>query len=353
MSTDALVPYGWDERVATLYASLPAPSASSSSSSERTPARVVRVERSACACMTPSHGERLAVASPLPAVGDWVALRAADDESYVVDHVLERRSALTRQDPGVDNSQQVLAANVDVVVIVAPLDRLRVARIERELLLAWESGARPVVVLTKADLADDAAQAEDDVRRRLVGTEVVLTSSRTGLGVGDVAALLQPNLTAVLFGPSGAGKSTLANALLGDDVLETGEVRAGDRRGRHTTTSRHLLPLPSGGVLIDTPGLRALPLWSGDEGLSATFADVEELAASCRFADCQHEGEPSCAVNAAIDAGELDGDRVSSYRKLLREVAFAERAHDLQARLAEKQRWKAIQKANRDRPPKR
>ena len=314
----ALVPYGWDDRVATLFASL------ERVVEDAAPARVVRVERGACAVQT-EGGERVAatVRTMPAAVGDWVVVRPSDDRSrsMVVDAIVPRWSALTRQGSEHDHDEQVLAANVDVVVIMAPLDRLRIARLERELLVAWESGAVPLVVLTKADLDADASSSLEMVRARLVGTDVVLTSAVTGDGVADVGAQLQPNRTAVLFGPSGAGKSTLANALLGEEVLATGAVREDDRRGRHTTTSRHLLPLPGGGVLIDTPGLRAIGIWSGDDGLAAAFADIIELAESCRFRDCQHDREPSCAVLAAVEAGDLDAARFASYQKLHREVA--------------------------------
>lgn len=260
-----------------------------------------------------STGDRLAV-------GDWVAVRIVDEDTRRVHAVLPRRSTLRRQDPGSGQAEQLLAANVDLVLIVAPLDRLRVSRVERELLVAWESGARPVVVLSKADVAEDAAAAADAMARRTGGAEVVTTSARSGEGIDRISALLRPNLTAVLFGPSGAGKSSLANALLGDEVLATGEVRDADHRGRHTTTSRQLVPLPGGGVLIDTPGIRSIGVWGGEEGLSAAFADVQELAMACRFRDCRHEREPGCAVSDAVARGALDPARLDSYRKLLGEV---------------------------------
>lgn len=260
-----------------------------------------------------STGDRLAV-------GDWVAVRIVDEDTRLVHAVLPRRSTLRRQDPGSGQAEQLLAANVDLVLIVAPLDRLRVSRVERELLVAWESGARPVVVLSKADVAEDAAAAADAMARRTGGAEVVTTSARSGEGIDRISALLRPNLTAVLFGPSGAGKSSLANALLGDEVLATGEVRDADHRGRHTTTSRQLVPLPGGGVLIDTPGIRSIGVWGGEEGLSAAFADVQELAMACRFRDCRHEREPGCAVSDAVARGALDPARLDSYRKLLGEV---------------------------------
>ena len=254
------------------------------------------------------------------AVGDWVAVRVVDEETRLVHAVLPRRSALTRQDPGDEHSEQLLAANLDLVLIVAPLDRLRIARIERELLVAWDSGAQPVVVLSKADVAEDVDAVLADLNDRVTGADIVATSARTGAGVAQISAMLQPNKTAVLFGPSGAGKSSLANALLGDEVLATGAVREGDQRGRHTTTSRQLVPLPGGGVLIDTPGIRSISVWGGEEGLSAAFADIEELAEECRFRDCHHDREPGCAVRAAVERGDLHAERFASYRKLVGEV---------------------------------
>lgn len=314
----ALAPYGWDARVEARMAS----AVSEGLVPGGVPGRVVRVEKGGCFVRTPA-GERLAVTDGAAAVGDWV-LAADDGSTLVVAHVVDRWSALVRHDPETA-TRQVLAANVDLVLIVAPLDRLRLARLERELLLAWESGARPLVVLTKADIVRDAARAGRDVASRMTGVEVVVTSSVTGAGVDDVARALQPNRTAVLFGASGAGKSTLANALIGDDVLATGAVREGDKRGRHTTTSRQLVPLARGGVLIDTPGLRSLSIWQSEDGLAAVFGDLEEMATGCRFSDCRHDAEPGCAITQALQAGDVDAGRVTSYLKLLREVEDLDR----------------------------
>lgn len=242
---------------------------------------------------------------------------------------------------------QVLAANLDLVLVTAPGDRLRAARVEREVAMAWEGGAQPVVLVTKADLAD--ADEVLALRERLVGVDVVATSGVTGEGVEEVERLLRPHRTAVLLGPSGAGKSTLANALLGEERLAVAAVRATDARGRHTTTSRQLVVVPGGGVLIDTPGLRSLALSGGGDGVAAAFADVEALAAGCRFGDCAHEDEPGCAVAEAASSGALDRDRLASYRKLLREVAFEERRADPRARKEHVRVWKARAKENRKR----
>ena len=329
LSQGALLPFGWSERVLALFNALP--------DSRLDPARVVRVERSNCVAVFADGTERLLHAAVLPAVGDWVAVR--DD---VVRDVLPRWSTLARTDPA--GGVQVLAANVDLVVITAPADRLSPARVERELAVAWDSGAQPVVALTKIDLGDD--DVAGNLQNRLVGVEVIPTSVVTGHGVAELAERLRPHRTAVLLGPSGAGKSTLANALLGADVLATGEVRAADQRGRHTTTSRQLVAVPGGGVLIDTPGLRSLGL-AGDVPIEHAFPEIDELARACRFSDCRHEVEPDCAVLAAVEDGALDADRLASFRKLKREVAADARRSDPLLRKAELSTWKAITKSMR------
>ena len=261
----ALIPYGWDGRVAALVAEVLHPGC--------VPARVVRVELDRCIVVA-DDGEHPARARALPAVGDWVAARVTADDTAVA-AVAPRWSELARRDP--DGRTQVLAADVDLVLVTAPVDRLSPARVERETAIAWDSGARPVVLVTKCDLAPGGLV--DDLRRRLVGVDVVATSVVTGDGVDEVRAALRPARTAVLLGPSGGGKSSLANRLLGGERLATGAVRPGDRRGRHTTTARQLLVVPSGGVLIDTPGLRSLSLPADHGGVAAAFPDVEALAA--------------------------------------------------------------------------
>jgi ribosome biogenesis GTPase len=277
-------------------------------------------------------------AQVLPAVGDWVAAAGS-----VVVAVVPQWSALTRADPA-GNGLQVLAANVDVVAITAPADRLSPARVERELAAAWDSGAQPLVILTKADLADPTTA--ENLATRLVGADVIATSAATGAGVDEFRRRLQPCRTAVLLGPSGAGKSTLANALLGEDILATGDVRDGDRRGRHTTTSRQLVAVPGGGVLIDTPGLRSLAL-AGEVEIGQAFPEIEALAGGCRFGDCTHTVEPGCAVIAAAGDGGLDPARLESYRKLQREMAAEARRTDPLARKAQLSEWKSVMKSVR------
>jgi ribosome biogenesis GTPase / thiamine phosphate phosphatase len=326
----ALTDYGWTDRVAALFGEY--------ADAGLCLARVVRVERSLCVAVLPDGTDRPLPAAVLPAVGDWIAT-----DGQAVRAVLPQWSALTRADPS-GGGLQVLAANLDVVIVTAPADRLSPARVERELALAWDGGAQPLVAVTKSDL--DGGRSADRLRDRLVGADVVEVSAATGVGVEAVATRLRPSRTAVLLGPSGAGKSTLANALAGAGVLATGAVREADHRGRHTTTSRQLIVLPGGGVLIDTPGLRSLGL-GRDVELGPAFPDVEEWSARCRFADCQHEVEPGCAVAAAVEAGDLAADRLASFRKLQREVAAEARRTDPLLRKAELSIWKARAKSAR------
>ena len=305
-SVHPLAPVGWSDRVQVLFAAL--------AEDGLVPARVVSVERGWCRIATPT-GER-SLPFPGTAVGDWVAL-----DGDTVHDVLPRWSTLERVDPG--GGSQVLAANLDIVLIAAPADRLSSARVERELVIAWDSGARPVVVLTKLDVAPPGAAEE--LTDRLVTVDVIATSAVSGDGLDAIRALLVHPVTAAFLGPSGAGKSTLINALLGEDRLAVGSVRDEDQRGRHTTTSRQLVPLPSGGSLIDMPGLRSLGTDASDDAVAATFSDIDELASGCRFADCTHDVEPGCAVIAATVAGTLDPERLASYRKLQRETTFERR----------------------------
>jgi ribosome biogenesis GTPase len=283
------------------------------------------------------------VGGELPAVGDWVAIRG-----MTIQAVLGRRSAFRRKSAGFDSVDQVLAANVDTVFLLNGLDTdFSVRRIERYLTTAWESGAQPVVVLTKADLCTDLSRPLAQTNSVAIGAPVIPLSNLTGEGLDAVGQHLAPGRTIVLLGSSGVGKSTLLNRLAGDEVMRTAPV-AEDGTGRHTTTHRELIRLPGGGLVIDTPGLRELQLWQGD--LDTSFQDVQLLAAECRFRDCAHTHEPGCAVLAAVDGGRLELDRLRSWRKLQRELEAIAARTDRRLRRERKRRWK--QHARSIRKPK-
>ena len=270
----------------------------------------------------------------LPAVGDWVALR---DET--IHAVLPRRTAFLRKVAWSQTEAQVLAANLDCVFVVTGLDDdFSVRRLERYLTLAWESGASPAVVLTKADLCDDPLARLLEAEQVALGVPAHVVSNVTGEGIDELAPYLAPAQTIALLGSSGVGKSTLANRLLGGEVQATKEL-AGDGTGRHTTTARELLRLPGGALLVDTPGLREIQLWDADEGIQEAFADIDELAVDCRFNDCAHMREPGCAVQAAIDEGRLPRERLQSYRALQRELKRLAMKQDARMRSEERKKW--------------
>lgn len=288
-----------------------------------------------------------------PVTGDWVACAVRPDESAATIHALMPRTSLfVRKQAGPAQAAQAVAANVDLALLVASLNGdLNPRRLERYLAVAWESGATPVVVLTKADDCADVEAAVAEVERIAIGVEVHAVSAVTGQGLDAVAALLRPGRTAVLLGSSGVGKSTLVNALAGKALMAVGEIRAHDERGRHTTTHREPILLPSGALMLDTPGMRELGLWDAEAGLAATFGDVEReievLAAGCRYRDCGHRKEPGCAVRAAVEDGRLDEGRWKSWVKLQRELAHLDRREDPAAAAAHRKRWISISKANR------
>jgi ribosome biogenesis GTPase / thiamine phosphate phosphatase len=304
-----LIALGFTDRWAALLGDAPPGSV---------PARVLRDDRGAVVAAGAGWEGRLPLPRDLkPVAGDWVAVR---DDAVVA--VLERATAVARSRP--DGAPQVLAANVDLVGVVHGLDiPLNRRRLERGVVLAWESGATPIVLLTKADLAAEVDAAVADAERSAPGVDVLTISSVDGRGLTGLTGLLQPNRTLALIGASGAGKSSLVNALLGRDQIATAAVRPGDRKGRHTTTHRELVVLPGGGVLLDTPGLRALTLGAVDDGIALTFPEIDELAAGCRFADCTHEHEPGCAVADALAAGALDEDRHEGWRRVRKEADIA------------------------------
>ncbi|MDQ0771239.1 ribosome biogenesis GTPase [Pseudarthrobacter defluvii] len=305
--------------------------------------RVVRVDRTLL--LIASGDGLLHLPYPLSGeaavTGDWVWIgpnRAGDRQILAV---LPRRSELSRKRAFEDSSEeQILAANMDTVGVVVPVDRpLTHNRLERTLVAAWDSGATPLVIITKADLAQVADDVVGKVILQAAGVDVVTTSAETGDGIDELMSRIPPGGTIVLLGPSGAGKSTLINALVGREVQPTGEVRSGDFKGKHTTTSRELVPLSNGTVLMDTPGVRGFGLFDAEEGLGGMFGDIQELAAGCRFTDCAHGNEPGCAVREAIDGGVLTERRWNSYLKMQRELAALARRSDVAAQRAYHREW--------------
>ncbi|WP_406724784.1 ribosome small subunit-dependent GTPase A [Streptomyces sp. GD-15H] len=338
-----LAAYGWDEEWADAFAPYEAEGLLAG--------RVVRVDRGQCDVVTADGTVRADTAfvtphDPLRVVctGDWVAVEPAGDTPRYVRAYLPRRTAFVRSTSSKRSEGQILAANVDHAVIAVSLAvELDLARIERFLALAWESGAQPVVVLTKADLVPDAATLAhlvQDVETTAPGVPVLAVSARDGGGGLDVLAAVASGGTSVLIGLSGAGKSTLANVLLGEDVMDVRAARDVNGKGRHTTTTRNLLALPGGGVLIDTPGLRGVGLWDAGSGVGQVFSEIEELAGGCRFHDCAHESEPGCAVLEAVETGALPERRLESYRKLLRENQRIVAKTDARLRAEIRKEWK-------------
>lgn len=279
-----------------------------------------------------------------PAVGDWTAVELRDQGSAAQIHeVLPRRSQFVRKLAGKKVAEQVIAANVDVALLVSALDGdFNPRRIERYLTQCWESGAKPVIVLNKADVCESPQEKIEAMEKIAMGVSVCAVSAKTGQGFDELNKNLVRGETIVLLGSSGVGKSTIVNRLLGSAMQDVQEVRESDSRGRHTTTTRELFVLPGGALLMDTPGLRELQLWDADEGVSQTFADIESLARRCRFGNCGHNGEPGCAVQSAIDSGNLDIARLENWRKLERELAFLKRKVDPEASHNEKQRIKKL-----------
>jgi ribosome biogenesis GTPase len=322
-----LVPLGWSDRWVALLDEVARP--------EAVPGRVIRHDGSRVLVALPEPSS-LAVGPGVeaPVVGDWVAVV---DDTVVA--VLPRVSLLRRRDSHAD-AEQALAANVDAVLIVCGLDRpVRAGKLQRVAALAWDAGAVPVVVLTKADLAGATDEIVAEVRAAVQEVDVLVVSATDGTGLEDVRAAARDR-TVVLLGESGAGKSTLVNALVGDEVAATGAVRAGDSKGRHTTTTRQLHPLPGGGVLLDSPGIRAVGMWVDPDAVDAVFPDIEALGADCRFRDCAHDEEPGCAVRAAVASGVLTAERFDAWRSLRREAVQA--AESVREKRQKNRQWGRI-----------
>ena len=338
LETNQLGRYGWTDAVSTRFTHL--------LHDELVPARVIRVDRGECDAITPTGQVRARVLDLQLCTGDWVTIGDRGGAPTVV-QLVPRHTAITRSSASARSEAQVLAANVDTVLVVTALDGdVDLGRIERMLALAWEGGAQPVVVLTKADAAEDIDDALVNVRSVAPGATVLAVSAATGEGLEILTAVLDG--TVVLIGPSGAGKSTLANALLGEDRLATNAVRDVDGKGRHTTVHRELFPLPSGGTLIDTPGLRGVGLWDATAGIEKVFSDVEGFAELCRFNDCAHNAEPGCAVVDAIDRGLLAPRRLESYRKLVRENEWVASRTDARMRAERTREFKVQTRAMRE-----
>ena len=340
---------GWDDHFAAAYAPF--------DRSDARPGRVLRVDRGVCTVLTPQGADRASLgggvmaqaaadAVNLPCAGDWVVVRDWPDRRTTIEAVLPRRTTIMRRTADKDSTAQVLAANMDTAAVIEPLDSgPDLGRIERLLALAWDSGAEPLVVLTKADVTAYPEAVREQVLQIAPGVQVIAVSSDTGLGLDELRPHVAEGRTLALLGRSGAGKSTLVNALAGATVMVTQGVRRVDGKGRHTTTYRALVPIPGGGAILDTPGLRGVGLLDGSAGLVAAFADVDALALRCKFADCSHNTEPGCAVQAALDDGELTGRRWASWLRLQRELAHESKRKAV--RLREEQR--AHRRAMRER----
>ena len=341
----ALQDYGWDGFFSDAFDALDA--------TELQPARVTRSAANIFRVRGETYSGQAVLAgklrhaaettADLPTVGDWVGIRCPQDGDARIEALLPRRSALSRKVAGKRAHEQVVAANVDLVIVMMALDGdFNLRRLERYLTAIWESGAQPLVLLNKTDLCDESAERSGEVEQVAAGVPVLQASCKHGDGVDAVREHIGPGRTAVLVGSSGAGKSTLINRLLGEIVQRTRSVREDDDRGRHTTTHRELFLLPNGGLLIDSPGIRELQVWGGEQSLAQAFDDIEEMAADCRFRDCSHESEAGCAVLAAVEAGGLESRRLENYHTLQKELRYLEMKQSEAAQRAQKKKRRGL-----------
>ncbi|GIH18277.1 ribosome small subunit-dependent GTPase A [Rugosimonospora africana] len=348
-----LASLGWDADFAYAYADV----VRGSALPQQRPARVARVDRGVCTVFSAAGTDRASLgggllarcgrdSSALPCAGDWVVVRTWPDQRTTIEAVLPRRTRILRATAGRESKGQVLAANLDVAAVVEPMAPAPdLAQIERLLALAIASGAEPLVILTKADLVTRPGPVARQIAGLTGGVDVVTVSARRGTGLDRLRPLVTAGRTLGLLGPSGSGKSTMVNALAGASVMATREIRRADGRGRHTTTYRALIPLPGGGAILDTPGVRAVGMFadpdqSSETGLDQVFSEIDRLAAGCRFADCGHDREPDCAVREALATGELSARRLDSWRRLHRELDREARRRDLRLATEARALWK-------------
>ncbi len=347
----SLEDYGWDESWAEKLAHL--------GNKQGIPARVISGHRSEYRLHTgdveisAKAAGRLYHApfkkAELPAVGDWVIVNDTEASgNATIQSVLKRKSTFSRKVAGKNTNEQVMATNLDTVWIVSTFGAdLNPARFERYISLVVESGAVPVIVLAKSDLVEDTQTTIESLEARITDVQIYAVSAKANIGLEVLHQYIAPGQTIALLGSSGVGKSTLINHFVGHELLHTASVREKDGKGRHTTTHRELILLPTGGLLLDTPGMRELQLWRDDDNLDKSFSDIDELAQDCRFSDCSHETEPGCAVLAAVETGDISEERINNYSKLRKELTYLDRKTDVQAEQAERKKWKAISKEQR------